>query len=79
VYGWKRRASLNRLLSSLVNVNYRGFTVDLDMHIEGEYHPLVVQYTNTFKWPYGSKRVKKRNIKTGLENVQAFLVIHSIS
>ena len=40
VYAWKRRASLKRLMDSLVNVNYRGFTVNLEFHIEGDPHPL---------------------------------------
>lgn len=72
VYGWKRRASLRRLLDSLSAVDYRGFKTSLEIHIEGDYHPLVVQYINSYSWPHGTSAIKKRRYKAGLENVQIF-------
>lgn len=72
VYGWKRRASLRRLIDSLNKVDYRGFKMNLEVHIEGDYHPLVVQYVNKLNWTHGSLEIKKRRYKAGLENVRVY-------
>lgn len=69
VYGWKRRASLRRLIDSLRNVDYRGFNVTLEVHIDGEYHPQVMQYVKALEWPSGKKNIVKRSVKAGLETV----------
>ena len=74
VYGWQRRASLRRLIDSLNKVDYRGFNVSLEVHMEGEYHPLVMQYVKTLEWPHGSMRIKKRPLKSGLETVKVGLL-----
>jgi hypothetical protein len=54
-------------MDSLINVNYRGFTLNLEFHIEGDPHPFVLRYINSLNWPHGSLKVKKRNMKAGLE------------
>lgn len=41
--------------------------MDIEFHIEGSPHPLVMQYINSFQWTNGEKRVKKRNKRVGLE------------
>ena len=66
---------MRRLIDSLTNIDYRGFTVDMEVHLEGDYHPLVMQYVNNLTWPFGAYEIKKRNIKAGLETVTFCLLI----
>lgn len=41
--------------------------MDLEFHVEGDPHPLVIQFINAFQWPNGEKRMKRRNKRVGLE------------
>ena len=69
VYAWKRRASLKRLLDSLLSASYHGFEVNLDFHMDGDAHPAVVQVVETFKWSHGKVRVHRHGDRFGLEKV----------
>lgn len=41
--------------------------MNLEFHVEGDPHPLVIQYINSFQWPNGEKRLKRKNTRAGLE------------
>lgn len=69
VIAWKRKASLDRLMQSLLSANYHGFTIHLDFHMDGEGHPKVVKYIEEFQWPHGRIRVNRHADRVGLERV----------
>lgn len=69
VYAWKRRASLKRLLDSLLVPSYHGFPVHLDFHMDGGAHPAVVGFIEQFYWPHGRMRITRHGDRVGLEKV----------
>ena len=69
IYAWRRRASLKRLLDSLLSANYHGFKVNMDFHMDGDAHLAVVQFVEAFKWPHGRVRVHRHGDRVGLEKV----------
>lgn len=70
VYAWKRRASLKRLLDSLLAPSYHGFPVHLDFHMDGGAHPAVVNFIEQFHWPHGRMRITRHGDRVGLEKVR---------
>lgn len=72
VFGWKREASLKRLLGSLTNpkINYQGHQLDLSINLDGGYTNEVLDLVTKFTWKHGQKTISKRNEHVGLaENV----------
>lgn len=69
VFGWRRRKSLDRLCQSLLNADYLGFPVEFEFHLEGESHPLVVEYANKFKWPHGPFTIVTSPQRIGLRQI----------
>jgi hypothetical protein len=69
VFAWKRRASLKRLLDSLSNVDYHGFTVHLDFHMDGGPHQKVVEFVDSYEWAHGRIRINHHAERVGLERV----------
>eukprot|EP00128_Syssomonas_multiformis_P005162 Colp12_sorted_trinity150504_noHs@33733 len=67
VFCWKRLASLQRLMDSLLASHYGGHDLTLVFNVEGEPGEDVVQYVNGFNWPYGIKRIKQNKERKGLE------------
>lgn len=67
VFAWKRRASLKRLLDSLMTADYFGFTVHLEFHMDGGSHPLVVDFIEQFQWSHGRKQINRHGDRVGLE------------
>ena len=59
----KRFSSLQRLLSSLVLADYsllpRKSSISLHINIDVDALPEVVDYVQTFDWPYGEKSVHR--------------------
>lgn len=76
IYGWQRRASLLRLLKSLSSVDYYGFPVHIDFHMDGSPHPLVVKLVEEYKWGYGRVRFHRHEERVGLEKV-LMICLHS--
>ena len=70
VIAWRRRASLDRLVNSLLAAEYHGFRVHLDFHMDGGGHPRVVEYIDELKWPHGRVRVNRHAERVGLERVR---------
>ncbi|PJF20060.1 hypothetical protein PSACC_00117 [Paramicrosporidium saccamoebae] len=68
VFAWKRRASLRRLLQSL-EVDYRGFPVHLDFHMDGEAHEKVIDFVDSYRWEHGRTRINRHAERVGLERV----------
>lgn len=73
IFAWKRRASLKRLMDSLLGANYHDFIVHLDFHMDGGAHPRVIQYIDELDWPYGRIRVNRHTQRVGLERVPPYL------
>lgn len=69
VIGWRRRASLKRLVSSLEAANYHGFNTRLHFHLDGEAHPLVKEYVEEYTWPHGKTLMNIHTERLGLESV----------
>jgi hypothetical protein len=70
VFGWRRRASLLRLLKSLDSAEYFGYrNISLEIHLDGGAHPLVVQAAECFSWSHGSKVIYVNTDQVGLELV----------
>lgn len=69
VFGWKRRASLKRLVDSLLAAHYHGFTIHLDFHLDGGAHEKVISYVEEVQWPFGRMRVNQHSERVGLERV----------
>mmetsp|Transcript_5391 Transcript_5391/g.10826 ORF Transcript_5391/g.10826 Transcript_5391/m.10826 type:complete len:446 (+) Transcript_5391:77-1414(+) len=69
VMGWKRHASLGRLLQSLKETDYVGDVVDLDIKIDGGSGAdwdKSIQVANDFGWSQGRKRVLVSEENKGL-------------
>jgi len=64
----KRLPSLQRLLTSLVQANFVGATVPLDIHLEAQEPEELLRYVVQFEWPFGPKQVHLRQSKGGLIN-----------
>lgn len=69
VFGWRRRASLRRLIDSLISARYFGFRVNIEFHFDGEANEKVVDYVRQIDWPHGSFRVNLHDKRIGLERV----------
>jgi hypothetical protein len=67
VFAWKRYASLNRLLESLVHARYFGLQVELIINVEGNATSKVIDYVSAFTWPHGSLLVRMMANRQGLE------------
>ena len=70
IFTWKRQLSLQRLCHSLLNAEYSGNYVDLTINIDGEYADEVLDYANSFDWPYGEKVIKVSTVHKGLPEVR---------
>lgn len=75
VIGWRRRASLKRLVSSLEAARYHGFRTRLVFHLDGEAHPLVKEFVENYEWPHGKTSMNLHSVRLGLEAVHTFLSI----
>jgi len=69
VIGWRRRASLKRLVSSLERANYLGFITRLHFHLDGDAHPLVKEFVEEYEWPHGKTMMNIHTERLGLEAV----------
>lgn len=70
VFGWRRRASLKRLLDSLEAADYKGRTdIPIEIFLDGEAHNLVVDYVQNFIWTHGQVKIHQRDTRIGLEKV----------
>lgn len=69
VIGWRRRASLKRLVQSLERANYHGFTTRMHFHLDGEAHPLVTEFVEEYQWPHGKTAMNLHTERLGLETV----------
>lgn len=69
VIGWRRRASLKRLIKSLEETNYHGFSTKLHFHLDGEAHPLVKEFVEEYEWPHGKTLMNLHTERLGLESV----------
>jgi hypothetical protein len=69
VVAWRRLASLKRLTDSLLAANYHGYKIDLEFHLDGEAHPKVRKFAESFEWPHGKRLVKAQSKRIGLENI----------
>jgi len=74
VIGWRRRASLKRLVRSLEAARYHGFKTRLQFHLDGDAHPLVKEFVEEYEWPHGKTSTNIHTIRLGLESV-----LHSFS
>ena len=57
IFAWRRRASLDRLMTSLANAEYCGFNVSLTFLLDVHASPGVLEYAHNFHWAHGRKRV----------------------
>lgn len=69
VIGWRRRASLKRLVASLEAADYHGFNTRLHFHLDGAAHPLVIEYVEEYVWPHGKTMMNIHTERIGLESV----------
>ena len=69
VIGWRRRASLKRLVRSLEAARYHGFTTRLHFHLDGEAHELVKEWVEEYVWPHGRTLMNIHTQRNGLESV----------
>jgi hypothetical protein len=69
VIGWRRRASLKRLVKSLEAARYHGFTTRLHFHLDGEAHELVKEWVEEYSWPHGRTLMNIHTQRNGLESV----------
>ena len=69
VFGWRRFASMRRLMNSLLNSAYMGVPVDLQINIDGDAAEELVAFVNSFAWPFGEKILNVRQGRLGLEKV----------
>lgn len=66
VITWKRSRSLNRLLNSLLNAEYFGNRVSLNIHVDGNPSEHVLNILDKFYWPFGEKKTDYREEHFGL-------------
>lgn len=69
VFCWKRKASLKRLVDSLIKADYSGHFPELQFHIEFDPSEEVKAYVNNLKWPHGNKKLFLRQESFGLEKM----------
>lgn len=60
---------MQRLCDSLRQAEYHGFEVTLEFHVDGEPHPLVMEYMENFEWPHGRVGLNRHAERVGLEKV----------
>lgn len=77
VIGWRRRASLKRLISSLESARYHGFKTRLVFHLDGEAHPLVKEFVENYEWPHGKTSMNLHTVRLGLESVSILFLLSS--
>ncbi len=75
VIGWKRRASLKRLVKSLEEAKYHGFKTKMHFHLDGEAHPLVTEFVEEYNWPHGKTLLNVHTQRLGLETVMKYLYV----
>lgn len=76
VIGWRRRASLKRLVKSLEAARYHGFTTRLHFHLDGEAHELVKEWVEEYSWPHGRTLMNIHTQRNGLESVKQTRYMH---
>ncbi|RKP21720.1 hypothetical protein ROZALSC1DRAFT_20288 [Rozella allomycis CSF55] len=69
VFGWRRFASLQRLLTSLTNALYFGVKVDIQINVDGDAGEEVIALVDSFKWPHGDTIRNIRTDRLGLEKM----------
>ena len=69
VFGWRRTASLTRLLDSLLAADYAGHKVNLHFRIDGDSLIEVIDIATQFNWPHGPKFIAINPKRVGLANV----------
>jgi hypothetical protein len=68
VFGWRRRASLVRLLNSLEAADYDGrMDIPIEIFLDGGAHPQVVDCVENFRWSHGQVMIHQRDVRIGLE------------
>jgi glycosyltransferase involved in cell wall biosynthesis len=66
VITYNRPKSLKRLVESLLNAEYYGHKIRLNIHIDQGADTETVNYVKQVRWPYGEKRITSRFRKSGL-------------
>ena len=75
VFGWKRRASLRRLLDSLESADYLNWTdIPLEIFLDGDAHELVVDLAQNFFWSHGELIIHQREKHIGLEKASQYTI-----
>lgn len=65
--GYNRPDSMQRLLASLLEADYRGDTVDLLISIDkGQRQKEIIEVAQNFVWKYGYKKIRAFSVRQGL-------------
>lgn len=70
VFAWKRLASLQRLIDSLLAAEYFGFPVAIEFHLDAGANESVMDYLkNQVNWPFGTSGLVAEVLPQGLANM----------
>lgn len=69
VFAWRRLRSLQRLCKSLLNARYPTKNIPLIFHVDGDPLGAVVNYLESFYWPFGIKTLDFSPSRKGMPMV----------